>query len=167
VPSSRLACWPSVLCSIQVYNHDHSALCTSLSGSGILQPLYLLRSLQNKTNFTWRKDNWGWNYKNIRWKNKISLARYWWIFREYLMNVLQWTFLNERFAITQLLIHGLLQGFSNGAPGPLWGPRSGSLRATSGGLHSLVLSLYCITQVSRYSKYSLVKHKFVVFIMTS
>jgi len=51
----------------------------------------------------------------------------------------------------------LNQGFSNGALGSPWGPRSGSLGATSRGLHLVALSWYCITQVSRYIKYLPVK----------
>ena len=41
--------------------------------------------------------------------------------------------------------------------GPSWRPRSGSLGATSRGLHWAALPWYCITQVSRYIKYSPVK----------
>jgi len=41
----------------------------------------------------------------------------------------------------------LRQGFSNGALGPPWGPRSGSLGTTSRGFHYVALPWYCITQV--------------------
>ena len=68
------------------------------------------------------------------------------------------------------MVHkGLKQGFSNGVFGPPWGPRSGSLGATSKGLYWVALQMLLpVLQNPRYDiKHLPVKLKFVVFIITS